>query len=80
MSTRLVHLKGGHVATEADLTRLLDLEARGVHFSLSDDGKVRVTRSGCLSDDDKLFLRQHHDLVLYCLTATYSDSPEGATV
>jgi hypothetical protein len=80
MPDQLVHLKGGRVATETDLLRLLDLEARGVHFRLADDGRVRVSPSDLLSDTDKVFLRQHHDLVVYCLTVTYTDGPDGATL
>jgi len=73
MPDQLVHLKGGMVARESDLRRLLDIEGRGVHFSLADDGKVRVNPAARLTDSDRVFLLEHHALVVYCLTVTYSD-------
>jgi len=76
MSEPLVHLKGGMVVAEGDLLRLLDLESSGIHFSLAEDGRVRVSPSARLTDDDRAFLAQHHDLVIYALTFTYTDHQE----
>jgi len=73
MTDQLVCMGRGVVVQASDLKRLLDLEVRGVHFSLADDGKVCVGHSSLLTDDDKVFLRQHHNLVMACLTATYTD-------
>ena len=75
--SEVVTLKGGFIADEAALRRLWAIEEQGVHFSLRDDGRVRVAPADRLSDDDRVFLREHGRLVLYALTQTYTDASEA---
>ena len=69
----LITLKDGFVVEVAALRRLWDLEERGVHFSLLDDGRVRVAPADRLTADDRAFLHAHHNLVIYSLTTTLPD-------
>jgi hypothetical protein len=52
---------GGFVADWIVVCRLLDLEARGVRFELTDAGRFRVVPASALSDDDRVFLRAHRN-------------------
>lgn len=58
-ASRLVTFRGGFVADEAVVIRLLTLEARGARFVLLADGGFRVVPPSVLTPDDTAFLRSH---------------------
>lgn len=58
-SPALVTFRGGFVASEAVVIRLLDLERRGARFVLESAERFRVVPASVLTPDDTAFLRQH---------------------
>lgn len=60
-NVRLVTFRGGFVAAEAVVTRLLDLERRGARFVLLADGGFRVVPADVLTPEDTVFLQAHRD-------------------
>jgi hypothetical protein len=58
---RLVTFRGGFVAAEAVVIRLLDLEFRGARFVLLADGGFRVVPAHVLTAEDRAFLQAHRD-------------------
>jgi hypothetical protein len=59
----LVIFRHGFVADWTVVERLLDLEARGVTFTLADAGRFRVTPVTLLTEADRAFLRARRDEV-----------------
>jgi hypothetical protein len=59
----LVTFRGGFAADWTVVERLLDLEARGVTFTLADAGRFRVTPVEWLTNTDRAFLRARRDEV-----------------
>ncbi len=57
----LVTFGGGFTADWTVVSRLLDLEARGVRFELSDHGRFRVAPLSVLTANDREFLTAHRD-------------------
>lgn len=59
----VVTFRHGFVADWMVVERLLDLEARGVTFTLADAGRFRVTPVDLLTDSDRAFLHSRRDEV-----------------
>jgi hypothetical protein len=57
----LVTFRGGFVAKWRVVYRILDLEARGLHFEVIEDGRLSVAPRSLLTDDDRAFLHAEGD-------------------
>ena len=61
-TAELVIFRGGFVADMALVSRLIDIEARGVRFRVEPDGRFRAVPPGKLTPEDvQIILRQRRD-------------------
>jgi hypothetical protein len=58
---QVITFRGGFTADWGIVARLLDLEARGLRFELSDGGRFRVAPVSVLTAADRAFLIAHRD-------------------
>ena len=71
---RVVHFKGGFVASLVVVERLLAIEARGARFVPLVGGRFKVEPPSALTPEDATFLKAHRDEARRVLAYTADDS------